>query len=67
MPKLYALNFDQIPPRVFLECRNFLLSNPLEPLGYRFCYENHTEIQIYGLELAPYNLPLYLTTNFSSL
>jgi len=32
-----------------------------------FLYQNHTEIRVYGCELAPYKLPKYLPAQIFSL
>jgi hypothetical protein len=40
--------------------RGFYISQDLTKTGDWYLYQNHTEIRVYGCELAPYKLPRYL-------
>ena len=44
MPRVHSLLFENLPPRVFHECKSMFQSNPLELVGVWFCYEDHTKI-----------------------
>jgi len=48
------------PPRISLETKRVLQLSKQSKVGDRYLYQNHTEIRIYGCQLAPYKLPKYL-------
>ena len=67
MPKVYALIFNRIPPRIFPECKSLLQLNPLELVGDMFSHEDHTEVRMYGSKLALSHIPMFLTPILFSL
>jgi len=48
------------PPRISQEIKIFLQLSKQSKVGDWYLYQNHTEIRIYGCQLAPYKLPKYL-------
>ena len=48
------------PPRISANVRRVLHLSKQYRVGDWYLYQNHTEIRIYGCELAPYKLPKYL-------
>jgi hypothetical protein len=48
-------------PRVNEEVQRILHLSDLAKTGDWYLYQNHTEIRVYGCELAPYKLPTYLS------
>ena len=48
------------PPRMSPEIRRVLHLNINHQVGDWYLYQNHTEIRIYGCQLAPYKIPKYL-------
>ena len=48
------------PPRMSADIRRVLQFSKQYRSGDWYLYQNHTEIRIYGCELAPYKLPGYL-------
>jgi hypothetical protein len=46
-------------PRINEEIQRVLHLSDLAKTGDWFLYQNHTEIRVYGCELAPYKLPKY--------
>lgn len=55
------------PPRISLDIRRILQLSKQHKVGDWYLYQNHTEIRIYGCELAPYKLPRYLPMRLFSL
>ena len=47
-------------PRVNEEIQRILHLSYLAKIGDWYLYQDHTEIRVYGCELAPYKLPKYL-------
>jgi hypothetical protein len=47
-------------PRINEEIQRVLHLSDLAKTGDWFLYQNHTEIRVYGCELAPYKLPKYV-------
>ena len=47
--------------RINEEIQRVLHLSDLEKTGDWFLYQNHTEIRVYGCELAPYKLPKYVS------
>lgn len=47
-------------PRIGPEIKRVMQLAKKSKVGYWYLYQNHTEIRIYGCELAPYKLPKYL-------
>ena len=47
-------------PRISADIRRVLQLSKQYRVGDWYLYQNHTEIKIYGCELAPYKLPRYL-------
>jgi hypothetical protein len=54
-------------PRINEEIQRILHLSDLAKTGDWYLYQNHTEIRIYGCELAPYKLPKYLPVRIFSL
>ena len=48
------------PPRISAYMRRVLQLSKQYRVGDWYLYQNHTEIRIYGCDLAPYKLPRYL-------
>lgn len=55
------------PPRISSDIRRILQLSKQHKVGDWYLYQNHTEIRIYGYELAAYKLPIYLPMRFLSL
>jgi hypothetical protein len=47
-------------PRINEEIQRILHLSDLAKMGDWYLYQDHTEIRVYGCELAPYKLPKYL-------
>jgi hypothetical protein len=54
-------------PRINKEIQRILHLSDLTKIGDWYLYQNHTEIRVYGCELAPYKLPRYLPVRIFSL
>jgi hypothetical protein len=54
-------------PRINEEIQRILHLSDLAKTGDWYLYQNHTEIRVYGCELAPYKLPKYLPMRIFSL
>jgi hypothetical protein len=54
-------------PRINKEIHRILHLSNLAKIGNWYLYQNHTEIRVYGFELAPYRLPKYLPMRIFSL
>jgi hypothetical protein len=54
-------------PRINEEIQRILHLSDLAKTGDWYLYQNHTEIRVYGCELAPYKLPKYLPVRIFSL
>jgi hypothetical protein len=54
-------------PRINEEIQRILHLSDLAKSGDWYLYQNHTEIRVYGCELAPYKLPKYLHVRIFSL
>ena len=59
------MKIDETWSAVFLRVEAF--SMEVEASGDWYLYQNHTEIRIYGCQLAPYKLPKYLPMRLFSL
>ena len=55
------------PPTVSPEIKRVLQLSKQSKVGDWYLYQNHTEIRIYGCQLAPYKLPKYLPMRSFSL
>jgi hypothetical protein len=53
--------------RINEEIQRILHLSDLTKMGDWYLYQNHTEIRIYGCELAPYKLPKYLPVRIFTL
>jgi hypothetical protein len=53
--------------RINEEIQRVLHLSDLAKTGDWFLYQNHTEIRVYGCELAPYKLPKYVPVRIFSL
>jgi hypothetical protein len=54
-------------PRINEEIHRILHLSDLAKTRYWYLYQNHTEIRVYGCELAPYKIPKYLPMRIFSL
>jgi hypothetical protein len=54
-------------PRINEEIQRVLHLSDLAKTGDWFLYQNHTEIRVYGCELAPYKLPKYVPVRIFAL
>jgi hypothetical protein len=54
-------------PRINEEIQRVLHLSDLAKTGDWFLYQNHTEIRVYGCELAPYKLPKYFPVRIFAL
>jgi hypothetical protein len=54
-------------PRINEEIQRILHLSDLAKTGDWYLYQNHTEIRVYGCELAPYKLPKYVPVRIFSL
>jgi hypothetical protein len=54
-------------PRINEEIQRILHLSDLTKTGDWYLYQNHTEIRVYGCELAPYKFPRYLPMRIFSL
>jgi hypothetical protein len=54
-------------PRINEEIQRILHLSDLAKMGDWYLYQNHTEIRVYGCELAPYKLPKYFPVRIFSL
>jgi hypothetical protein len=54
-------------PRINEEIQRVLHLSDLAKTGDWFLYQNHTEIRVYGCELAPYKLPKYVPVRIFTL
>lgn len=48
------------PPKISQEIKRVIHLSKQSKVGDWYLYQNHTEIRIYGCELAPYKVPKYL-------
>ena len=55
------------PPRISLEIKRVLQLSKQSKVGDWYLHQKHTEIRIYGCQLAPYKLPKYLSMRLFSL
>jgi hypothetical protein len=67
MSKAYQIIHDEIPPRIFPECKKLLQLSPDKRVGDWYIFENYTEIKIYGSELQPFLLPVFLNPRIFAL
>jgi hypothetical protein len=57
----------RLEPQINEEIQRILHLSNLAKNGDWYLYQNHTEIRVYGWELAPYKLPKYLPVKIFSL
>jgi hypothetical protein len=57
----------RLEPRINEEIQRILHLSDLTKSGDWYLYQNHTEIRVYGCELAPYKLPKYFPIRIFSL
>jgi hypothetical protein len=67
MSKAYQIIYNQDPPRIFPECKKLLQLSPDIRVGDWYVFEHYTEIRIYGCQLAPFRLPVFMTPMIFSL
>jgi hypothetical protein len=63
MSKYYQIIYNQDPPRIFPKCKKLLQLSPDIRVGYWYVFEHYIEIRIYGCQLAPFRLPVFMTPN----
>jgi len=51
MSKVFEIIHNEVPPRVFLECRQLLQLSPNKRVGDWYIFENYKQIRVYGFEL----------------
>jgi hypothetical protein len=61
MSKYYQIIYNQDPPRIFPECKKLLQLSPYIRVRYWYVFENYTKIRIYGCQLAPFCLSIFMT------
>jgi len=64
---IVAMLIGSPPPRISSNIRRILQLSKQSKVGDWYLYQNHTEIRIYGCELAPYKLPKYLPMSLFAL
>jgi hypothetical protein len=47
MSKSFEIIHDEMPPRIFLECKFVLQPSPNKRVGDWYLFENHTKIRAY--------------------
>jgi hypothetical protein len=67
MSKGYHIIHDEIPPIMFPECKKLLQLSLKKKVGYWYILKDHIEIRVYGSELHPFLLPIFLTPRVFSL
>jgi hypothetical protein len=67
MSKSYQIIYNEVPPRIFPQCKKLLQLSPDKRVGDWYIFEHHTEIRIYGCQLCPFLLPVFLTPRIFSL
>lgn len=65
MPTLHKLIFGSFMPRISEDLK-LLLHNPMETVGYWFCFENYIVIRVYGFEGEPFRLPRFISRRLST-
>jgi hypothetical protein len=58
--RVVSMLIGRLEPRINEEIQRVLHLLDLTKTGDWFLYQNHTEIRVYGCELAPYKLPKYV-------
>lgn len=54
-------------PRISSEIKKFLHLSKHDKVGDWYLYQNYTEIQIYGCEIPPYRLPIFVSIRIFTL
>jgi hypothetical protein len=67
MSKAYQIIHNHVPPRIFLECKKLLQLSPKKRVGDWYVFEYYIEIKVYGCQLAPFLLPIFMTPRIFSL
>jgi hypothetical protein len=67
MSKSYQIIHNQVPPRIFPECKKLLQLSPDKRVGDWYIFEHYTEIRVYGCQLSPFRLPVFMTPRIFSL
>jgi len=67
MSKAYQITHEEIPPRISPECKTLLQLSPNKGVGDWYIFENYTKIRVYGSELRPFLLPIFLTPRIFAL
>ena len=66
MSVLYTLMHGETPPRIFGECMKLIQQAPNVKVGEWYIFKDHTIIRVYGAEVKPYKIPIYLTMHIHS-
>jgi hypothetical protein len=67
MSNSYKVIYSEPPPKIFLECKKLLRLSPDKRVGDWYIFDNYTKIRVYGCELRPFLLPIFLTPKMFSL
>jgi len=59
--KSYHIIHHKIPPRIFLDYKTLLQLSLDKRVGDYYIFENYTKIKVYGSDLRPFLLPIFLT------
>lgn len=59
MPIAYNIIHESPPPRFFPELRKWLQYSEAQSTGDWYLFDNYIEIQVYGAEVPPYQLPIF--------
>ena len=55
----YTIIHDSPSPRVFTEMKSWLQAEKSQSTEDWYLFDNYTEIQVYGVEVSPYQLPVF--------
>jgi hypothetical protein len=67
MSKSYQIIHNQVPPRIFPRCKKLLQLSSDKRLEDYYIFEHYTEIRVYGFQLSPFHLHVFLTPGIFSL
>jgi hypothetical protein len=67
MSKAYQIIYNEVPPKIFLECKKLIQLSQDKKVGEWYIFEHHTKIIIYGCQLCPFLFHVFFTTRIFSL
>jgi hypothetical protein len=67
MSKAYQIIHNQVPPRIFPKCKKLLLLTLDKRVGDYYIFEHYTKIRVYGCQLSPFHLPIFMTPRIFAL